>query len=224
MKRRSTPRSFRTQVRSMMVKHHVPHEPNTFHQQSHNASSICNRSATSRSAAGAATVSEARHVRTRIRPGLIQETTQGWAWATSSLVVSRVMHGQNSWSMCSTFCQVLSWPPTPPIDPMRMPQVRGVYIMLDRHIKHGGTKGVQHDLDGPKCSTEQLLALEDLAAAKPEEPAAGKAQASSSSSVPAGVPDVGSTALDVPWMRAAPLHWCAMARSAPWRGQAAVQL
>ena len=31
--------------------------------------------------------------------------------------------------------------PTPAIDAMRMPQVRGVYITLDRQIKHGGTKG-----------------------------------------------------------------------------------
>ena len=70
---------FPNQVRSMLVKHNVIHVPNTFHQQSHNACSICIGSGTSRSAAGANTVSEARHVRTRIRPGLTQETTHEWA-------------------------------------------------------------------------------------------------------------------------------------------------
>ena len=91
----STSRSFRTQLRSMMVKHSVTHEPNTFHQQSHNANSICIRSANSFSAACNTSLSEARHVRTRIRPGLIHETTHGWAWTTSSSVVARVTQRQN---------------------------------------------------------------------------------------------------------------------------------
>ena len=46
-------RSSRIQSRSMMVKRNATLEPNTCHQQSHNADSICTRSATSHSAAGA---------------------------------------------------------------------------------------------------------------------------------------------------------------------------
>ena len=49
-----------------------------------------------------------------------------------------------------------------------------------------------------RVRVEVLLAQEDPAAAQVEEPAAGEAQASSSSSAPAGVQDAGSSAPDVP--------------------------
>ena len=74
---------------------HVTHEQNTFHQQFHSVSSICTRSATLRSAVGGTTVSEARHVRRRIHPGLIQEATHEWAWTTSSSVEVQVTHVKN---------------------------------------------------------------------------------------------------------------------------------
>ena len=53
-----TSRSSRIESHSMMVERNAAHEHNTCHPQSHNANSICIRSGTSRSAAGANSVSE----------------------------------------------------------------------------------------------------------------------------------------------------------------------
>ena len=76
------------------------------------------------------------------------------------------------------------------------------------------SKAVQHALNKPKCTAPNALnfskrfpAKEDPAAAKAEVFAARKAQASSSSSAPAGVPFAGSTALDVPVDVGSPAPW-----------------
>ena len=63
---------------------------------------------------------------------------------------------------------------------MRMPQVRGLHITLDRQIEHGGVHSTE-------CRARFDVLWAQEAAAKVEEPAAGTAQASSSSSAPSGV-------------------------------------
>ena len=83
------------------------------------------------------------------------------------------------------------WAPCPAIDALRVLQVRGVYIALDRQIKLGGTRGVQRALDKPKYTAPNAHRESGRACCQ-------KVQASSSSSAQAGVPDTGSTAPHVP--------------------------
>ena len=87
------------------------------------------------------------------------------------------------------------WALTPAIDAMRMSQVRGVHITLDRQIKHGGTKGCpacygHATVHSAECRArfEVLLAHDNPAAAPVEELAAWTAQAR--------------------WTRVAPLRTC----------------
>ena len=91
------------------------------------------------------------------------------------------------------------------IDAMRVAQVRDVHITRHRQIKHGGAKGCpacfgQAKVLSTECRArfEVLLAQDDPAAAKVEEPAGGAAQARPWSNALAGVLDAGSTAPDVP--------------------------
>ena len=86
----------------MMVKRSATHEPSTCHQQSHNTSSICIRSATSRSAAGTTAVLEAKHARTRIRSDTSLAMTDEWASTTTSWIEAWVTHVQKTFSTYST--------------------------------------------------------------------------------------------------------------------------